>query len=207
MRNRVKLDERQVAPTPIPSQILPRKIATAAPPAVEDHSASRERRPLESYFQEIGGTRTLKREEEVVLAKELEAATASPAHLPLLDPRLRPLRGRSLGRPARALAHGRQALRVDRRRGDGRDRGARREGRGPAAPRAAAPRCARHAEGAARGSAHARGSRDRARDARARSSRSPCSPSCASRRGEWCASCASAAAARSACATSRTGRA
>ena len=38
--------------------------------------AARERRPLESYFQEIGGTRTLKREEEVILAKELEAATA-----------------------------------------------------------------------------------------------------------------------------------
>jgi len=36
----------------------------------------RERRPLESYFQEIGGTRTLRREEEVLLAKELEAATA-----------------------------------------------------------------------------------------------------------------------------------
>jgi RNA polymerase primary sigma factor len=35
----------------------------------------RERRPLESYFQEIGGTRTLRREEEVMLAKELEAAT------------------------------------------------------------------------------------------------------------------------------------
>jgi hypothetical protein len=35
----------------------------------------RERRPLESYFQEIGGTRTLRREEEVFLAKELEAST------------------------------------------------------------------------------------------------------------------------------------
>ncbi len=32
-------------------------------------------RPLESYFQAIGGTRTLKREEEGILAKELEAAT------------------------------------------------------------------------------------------------------------------------------------
>ena len=42
----------------------------------EEADAARERRPLESYFQEIGGTRTLKREEEVVLAKELEAATA-----------------------------------------------------------------------------------------------------------------------------------
>jgi len=41
----------------------------------EDIDAAKERRPLESYFQEIGGTRTLKREEEVILAKELEAAT------------------------------------------------------------------------------------------------------------------------------------
>jgi RNA polymerase primary sigma factor len=43
----------------------------------EDFEAARERRPLESYFQEIGGTRTLKREEEVQLAKELEAATGA----------------------------------------------------------------------------------------------------------------------------------
>jgi RNA polymerase primary sigma factor len=48
----------------------------AALPA-EDFEVARERRPLESYFQEIGGTRTLKREEEVQLAKELEAATAA----------------------------------------------------------------------------------------------------------------------------------
>ena len=48
----------------------------AALPA-EDFEVARERRPLESYFQEIGGTRTLKREEEVTLAKELEAATAA----------------------------------------------------------------------------------------------------------------------------------
>jgi RNA polymerase primary sigma factor len=41
----------------------------------EDIDAAKERRPLESYFQEIGGTRTLKREEEVVLAKDLEDAT------------------------------------------------------------------------------------------------------------------------------------
>ncbi len=76
-RNRVKLDERQAAP-PSP-QTLPRKMVPAAapPPPVEDVSISRERRPLESYFQEIGGTRTLKREEEVVLAKELESATSS----------------------------------------------------------------------------------------------------------------------------------
>ncbi|MGH7287456.1 MAG: sigma-70 family RNA polymerase sigma factor, partial [Myxococcota bacterium] len=73
----MKLDERQAAPTS--PQTLPRKIIpTAAPPLpVEDVSISRERRPLESYFQEIGGTRTLKREEEVVLAKELESATSS----------------------------------------------------------------------------------------------------------------------------------
>ncbi len=44
--------------------------------AAEELDPGRERRPLESYFQEIGGTRTLKREEEVILAKELEAATA-----------------------------------------------------------------------------------------------------------------------------------
>jgi RNA polymerase sigma factor (sigma-70 family) len=48
----------------------------AALPA-EDLDVARERRPLESYFQEIGGTRTLKREEEVQLAMELEAATAA----------------------------------------------------------------------------------------------------------------------------------
>jgi RNA polymerase primary sigma factor len=48
---------------------------TALP--AEDFEAARERRPLESYFQEIGGTRTLKREEEVQLAKELEAATGA----------------------------------------------------------------------------------------------------------------------------------
>ena len=45
--------------------------------AAEELDPGRERRPLESYFQEIGGTRTLKREEEVVLAKDLEAATAT----------------------------------------------------------------------------------------------------------------------------------
>ncbi len=44
--------------------------------AAEELDPGRERRPLESYFQEIGGTRTLRREEEVILAKELEAATA-----------------------------------------------------------------------------------------------------------------------------------
>ncbi len=44
--------------------------------AAEELDPGRERRPLESYFQEIGGTRTLKREEEVYLAKDLEDATA-----------------------------------------------------------------------------------------------------------------------------------
>ncbi len=54
-----------------------RKRGTAANlPAEADLDAARDRRPLESYFQEIGGTRTLKREEEVILAKELEASTA-----------------------------------------------------------------------------------------------------------------------------------
>jgi RNA polymerase sigma factor (sigma-70 family) len=48
--------------------------AARAVPA-EELDPGRERRPLESYFQEIGGTRTLRREEEVLLAKELEAAT------------------------------------------------------------------------------------------------------------------------------------
>ena len=54
------------------------KQAAGAPRAAANqaHEAGRERRPLESYFQEIGGTRTLRREEEVILAKELEAATA-----------------------------------------------------------------------------------------------------------------------------------
>ena len=45
--------------------------------AADELDPGRERRPLESYFQEIGGTRTLRREEEVMLAKELEAATAA----------------------------------------------------------------------------------------------------------------------------------
>jgi len=44
--------------------------------SADELDPGRERRPLESYFQEIGGTRTLRREEEVILAKELEAATA-----------------------------------------------------------------------------------------------------------------------------------
>jgi RNA polymerase sigma factor (sigma-70 family) len=54
-----------------------RRSALGATPAAsnEEFDGGRERRPLESYFQEIGGTRTLRREEEVLLAKELEAAT------------------------------------------------------------------------------------------------------------------------------------
>ncbi len=43
--------------------------------AAKSLDAARERRPLESYFHEIGGTRTLRREEEVILAKELQSAT------------------------------------------------------------------------------------------------------------------------------------
>ena len=54
-----------------------RRSTLGATPALanEEFDPGRERRPLESYFQEIGGTRTLRREEEVLLAKELEAAT------------------------------------------------------------------------------------------------------------------------------------
>jgi len=69
----VKFEERYRAAT---RQESPRRARGSAPvvPA-GDIDAAKERRPLESYFQEIGGTRTLKREEEVVLAKDLEAAT------------------------------------------------------------------------------------------------------------------------------------
>jgi len=55
----------------------PASMGATAVVSAEELDPGRERRPLESYFQEIGGTRTLKREEEVVLAKDLEAATAS----------------------------------------------------------------------------------------------------------------------------------
>jgi RNA polymerase primary sigma factor len=74
----VKLEDRYTAATQTQEGDTRRRPRGQAPglPA-EDFEASRERRPLESYFQEIGGTRTLKREEEVVLAKELEDATAS----------------------------------------------------------------------------------------------------------------------------------
>ncbi len=69
----MKFEERYRAATRVES---PRRARGSAPvvPA-EDIDAAKERRPLESYFQEIGGTRTLKREEEVILAKDLEAAT------------------------------------------------------------------------------------------------------------------------------------
>jgi RNA polymerase primary sigma factor len=70
----VKVEERHTANG---SEGSVRRSSAAAPAAAaEELDPGRERRPLESYFQEIGGTRTLKREEEVVLAKELEAATA-----------------------------------------------------------------------------------------------------------------------------------
>jgi RNA polymerase sigma factor (sigma-70 family) len=60
------------------SQSAAQNAAMGATPVVaaEELDPGRERRPLESYFQEIGGTRTLKREEEVFLAKDLESATA-----------------------------------------------------------------------------------------------------------------------------------
>jgi len=72
----VKLEDRYQAATKDPKP-RPRAGRHAAVAPAEEIDAARERRPLESYFQEIGGTRTLKREEEVVLAKELEAATAA----------------------------------------------------------------------------------------------------------------------------------
>lgn len=69
----MKLEERQ----PTSGEATVRRSSAAVPAtAAEDLDPGRERRPLESYFQEIGGTRTLRREEEVLLAKELEAATA-----------------------------------------------------------------------------------------------------------------------------------
>ncbi|MDJ0868595.1 MAG: sigma-70 family RNA polymerase sigma factor [Myxococcota bacterium] len=70
----MKVEDRQTT-TAGESTARPPHGATAAV-AAEELDPGRERRPLESYFQEIGGTRTLRREEEVVLAKELEAATA-----------------------------------------------------------------------------------------------------------------------------------
>ena len=108
----MKLEDRQ---TSVASEIEGRgPLGATASFAAEELDPGRERRPLESYFQEIGGTRTLQREEEVVLAKELEAATAALRDSLYSIPALRPPRRRALGRAARALAHGRQALRVGR---------------------------------------------------------------------------------------------
>jgi len=70
----VNFEERYRAATREESPRRARGSSPVVPP--EDVDAAKERRPLESYFQEIGGTRTLKREEEVILAKDLEAATA-----------------------------------------------------------------------------------------------------------------------------------
>jgi len=70
----VKVEERfAIVSGPGDEQRSSGRVAAVVP--AEDLDPARERRPLESYFQEIGGTRTLKREEEVLLAKELEAAT------------------------------------------------------------------------------------------------------------------------------------
>ena len=75
--------------------------------SAEEIDPGRERRPLESYFQEIGGTRTLKREEEVVLAKLKKAAIKSPARRALRDPARRSTSWRA-GRAARALPYRRE---------------------------------------------------------------------------------------------------
>jgi RNA polymerase sigma factor (sigma-70 family) len=69
----VKFDERFEA---TPREEASRSQGTGTLLPSDEVEIVRERRPLESYFQEIGGTRTLKREEEVILAKELEAATS-----------------------------------------------------------------------------------------------------------------------------------
>jgi RNA polymerase primary sigma factor len=71
----VKLEDRQT--TAAGEMEVRAPLGATASYAAEDLDPGRERRPLESYFQEIGGTRTLRREEEVYLAKELEDATAA----------------------------------------------------------------------------------------------------------------------------------
>jgi RNA polymerase primary sigma factor len=58
------------------AEMLTEKSGATRAVSADELDPGRERRPLESYFQEIGGTRTLRREEEVILAKELESATA-----------------------------------------------------------------------------------------------------------------------------------
>ena len=73
-RDSVKLEEKARAGVESEPSRRPRGSSAVLP--ADDLEAARERRPLESYFQEIGGTRTLKREEEVILAKDLESATA-----------------------------------------------------------------------------------------------------------------------------------
>ena len=73
----IKNQTRPTAQAQAQAQEGPDRATLGATPVVaaEELDPGRERRPLESYFQEIGGTRTLKREEEVFLAKDLEAAT------------------------------------------------------------------------------------------------------------------------------------
>jgi RNA polymerase sigma factor (sigma-70 family) len=74
--NSVKQEEAQQQPSQDAGGSAARTTTGAARAVAADElDPGRERRPLESYFQEIGGTRTLKREEEVILAKELESAT------------------------------------------------------------------------------------------------------------------------------------
>jgi RNA polymerase primary sigma factor len=74
--NSVKQEEAQQQPSQEAGGSAARTTTGAARAVAADElDPGRERRPLESYFQEIGGTRTLKREEEVILAKELESAT------------------------------------------------------------------------------------------------------------------------------------
>ena len=55
--------------------------------AAEELDPGRERRPLESYFQEIGGTRTLRREEEVLLANRFSYLDVSAIVTQLVDQR------------------------------------------------------------------------------------------------------------------------
>jgi DNA-directed RNA polymerase sigma subunit (sigma70/sigma32) len=70
----VKLEDRQTTAM-VDAEARGGPTGATAAFSSDDLDPGRERRPLESYFQEIGGTRTLRREEEVLLAKELEAAT------------------------------------------------------------------------------------------------------------------------------------
>ena len=124
-RSFVKLEDRQ---TTAATEVEARgpQGATASF-ASEDLDPGRERRPLESYFQEIGGTRTLRREEEVVPRQGAGGRDGGPPGRALLESRCSSRHVvDALGRPARSLAHRGEALRVDGRRGNRRDRGARR---------------------------------------------------------------------------------